>query len=297
MFLRKDFDPPKEAREFRRDLVETLALRTPWAQMVVEKGGNTKLWRALGVTSTVVRDAVALYQKNEDSLEKAGIRVRLKSVSLWVMREANKKLIETSKKAQMQQGDFVLAILHAAMQTEREPTLRPFRDGRQRRYVTEQAKERYRSKIRVTMAKGLLYALDARSRAFGLTISQYIHAWIDDLNDGKLKDLVVAPVDPRDTFVDEKKYRLPMVMSEELLDLTERQREQRTLKRRALLNEMYEMKSDRERKRKVVQAGATTFAFEEERLEAFRKEPLAKPKRPYRRKAKVDEAGGETPKE
>ena len=62
-----------------------------------------------------------------------------------------------------------------------------------------------------------------------------------DYNEGKLKDLMVAPIDPRDTFVDEKKYRLPMVLSEELLDLTERQREQRTLKRRALLNEMYEM--------------------------------------------------------
>lgn len=231
----------RKAKSWRRELVKNLALRTPFGEWYSKKGPDPYFARALGVNEKTLREAALLWRKTEDSLEKTGIKVRPKVVVLSFYGHVHEQIDDVSKKVNMESGAFVRSFLHAAMQTDREPTIRPDLDRRRAKYA-QLAKGprltwRDRKEFRIHCNVGLVHALDARARTCGVTMHLYVLAWLMDLFDRKLTDMTFAPVDAAQTFTEAERYRLPMPSPEELEATSEAMRAVKLAKRRAVVAE------------------------------------------------------------
>ncbi len=101
------------------------------------------------------------------------------------------------------------SVLHAAMQTTREPTLRggAALTGRDDPGGSQPA----RKHIRFRATAGLAEALERRAAAYGVLPSRYELLWLADFCDWKLRDLEVSPTTAQQTFDTATAYALPKI--------------------------------------------------------------------------------------
>lgn len=126
---------------------------------------------------------------------------------------------------------FLRSLLHAVLQTTREPARRALRGQDRWKPLNDQAAERRKRLVEapssgrvgrggwwhpeVLVSKGLAEALEARAAAceFARNRHQYAICWIADYCDGLLVDLPIQIVKLEETFATAEHYVLPRTMA------------------------------------------------------------------------------------
>jgi hypothetical protein len=205
---------------FRKNLVERIAFGTPWGRRVAVKGPQAGLAERLGVSEKVLEEAAVMLR--------AGFLPRVDGQSAAVLlhvmapQPLAEALVPLSPGAEMSHGQLVRALLHAAMQTVREPTPRaPRRWTKSGKAVKSKGigfrgeqiawKSGKRLHVEVSVSRGLVEALERRAASYGATRARYIMCWLADLCDGYLADLHLSPVGADQTFDDPRAYVLPAI--------------------------------------------------------------------------------------
>ncbi len=235
-----------EETEFRRELTRRLAV-TDTAKSFVLNGREDKLESladSLGVIPQILKEAIALTRSGYN-IECDPVVGTKKRLFIYTTTEIFTAANTVRKRGRFSNvGALMAALMHAAMQTQREPTSRsnarldPLDDAgidfrakliaesthlkkETRTYSrskakTKNVKERY---VRpdhvhsvVMVSRGLDLAIQMRSTAFGgIAKSKYINLWLADLVDGRLNDLAVLPVICGQMFDSERSYVLPVI--------------------------------------------------------------------------------------
>lgn len=213
----------QHAEEWRRELVERLALSEmarEWALAGPRKG----LAKRLGVTESVLRDAAKLARVHFSSGSGPVPKKVLAELHLRPVPELARPYVALAAELKMVQGHLFRSVIHAAMQTSREPTKRPGKvwgplpgcekyrawlDGLY--YAKHDGELVQRGHVHVTCSLGLRDAIGMRAAAYGVRKSHYTHLWLADLVDGLLVDMNLEGVEIGQTYDDAKAYVLPVL--------------------------------------------------------------------------------------
>jgi hypothetical protein len=213
---------PAEREEFRQKLIEDLSL-TRFARMEP----SPELAKGLGVDESVLVLAQKLARAGFAPADEPRIKFCLMNVMCPralagpVMVLAKRTLFQHPRGNGTAVGQMARALMHSAMQTEREPERRahgqwgPLPGCEDARYRLAAGQEKraidYHTKAEIT--EGLNRAIELRARAEGVSRSRYVILWLADLVDGLLPDLPVVPVSRWQLYADEKSYVLPTRIS------------------------------------------------------------------------------------
>ena len=199
-----------QAEQYREKLLKELA-ETDFARRVASGEDAVSLARRLGVAEETLvaaarcaKDAAAFQHHQIDIFAPHPVAV---------------PLVGLSHELAMGHHQLMLAVLHAVLQTEREPSPRArghweplpgHKEARHRLVVAAKGALAVKRDLhlKTVLSAGLSRALDRRAASFGVRRSRYVLLWLADLVDGRLSDVPVGPVDVPDLFPDEKKYVL-----------------------------------------------------------------------------------------
>lgn len=206
--------------ELRKKIIEIVAFQTPWARKIAMYGGQRLgLAERLGVAESVIEDAVAMVRAG--FVPRNDGKKVVKSFEVQVPDTYFGELRAFAKQAGMQTGPYLRSVLHAAMQTTQEPSLRPVRSWKKTNKPANvrPAKNRttvnglaiHRTHLSLQLSMGLIEAINRRASAYGLAPSQYAIMWFADLCEWKLRDLQVNPVSTSQMFDDSRAYVLPHI--------------------------------------------------------------------------------------
>ena len=212
--------------DFRRELVERLTA-TPYARRAAFQGPQPELARELGVTAEVLDEAAKLVRVGFAPPDASGARRR--ALDVFLPPDLERPLLGYAKEVGIGTGQVLRNVLHAVLQTEREPYPRSLRswvpapvagaaDARRRlealgSQVESRRKAPRRSTrqkhLRIEMSDGLHVAVGRRATAHGVQIGRYCSLWIADLCDGLLASVLVVPIEAGQTYDDPRSYVLP----------------------------------------------------------------------------------------
>jgi hypothetical protein len=220
--------------EFRRDLIDRLAASPIIMPLADGRAGNDQvepLALKLGVTPQVLITAVRVARMG------LGMSAKM-ALTVFLPIPVAKCMHVLAKQMDLALGVIIRSVLHAAMQTAREPharedvgggragTWRPLPGSETfRENLTVQAPRRlfvhhkkrgvknredcYHTSIDITV--GLAEALQRRAAAYRCSRHMYVCLWLADLVDGKLADLPLVPTRLVDCHPDERMYTLPTI--------------------------------------------------------------------------------------
>jgi len=216
---------PGSAERFRRDLVERLA-RTEFARLWATSGADPEVAESLGVLPGVLDEAAigarALFGRTAHTdlhaIGGAAFHVHMPSVL------AN-PFCSAAERMTMGRGQLLRSLLHAAMQSPREPTMRParswapapgqepFRAALERRSKIKRIEPGRRLTVACWVQPGLADAVRQRAVAFGVPLMRYLALWVADLVDGLLGAVAIDCVGVAQTFDAASAYALPVLPS------------------------------------------------------------------------------------
>lgn len=215
------------ARMYRERLVADLAL-SPLARAWARGAAPPDLPERCGLDRSALDDAAKLL--NQVTPMVPGKRKTYYSFSLPA--KLNHELRAVAEKLRWTRADVVRSLLHTVLQTDLEPTRRPFRkwvadSDEAETFRAQLAPEKPRRKRRTSpngatvrpdrehisyLARpGLYGALKARAAAYGVTVSRYYALWLSDLVDGHLAHLVLPLVTCEQTFETAEEYVRPVL--------------------------------------------------------------------------------------
>jgi len=210
-----------EREEFRQSLIEELSL-TRYAKL----DPSPELAKSLGVDESVLLLAQKLARSGFAPADEPG-RVKFKMMHIFCPRALAGPVMVLAKRTQFQHtrgsgtavGQMVRALMHAAMQTQREPERRPHgqwgplpgHEDARYRLAAGQDKRAANYHTQAEVTEGLFRAIELRARAEGVSRARYTVLWTADLVDGLLPDLVVVPVSRWQLYADARSYVLPVV--------------------------------------------------------------------------------------
>lgn len=203
---------------FRQKLIEDVSL-TRFARLAPTE----ELATSLGVTLDVLVHASKLARAGFAPAEahakfrKLEVFVAL-GIAAPIVILARRTRFLTSKAEGTGSGQMARALMHAAMQTRREPNNRshgqwgPLEGCEDARYRLMAGQKDRTTQYHTTTAvtEGLYRAIELRARAYGATRHRYVNLWLADLVDGLLAELVVVPVTRWQLFGDARAYVLPL---------------------------------------------------------------------------------------
>jgi len=191
-----------------RDRVVELIAQTDHATHAWQHGARAEDAKKLGVELDVLEEAAARARSGASTVRPPVFCDLLGPVRLM------RPFAALAERLHMERADLLRSMLHAVLQTPREPTKRP---GRQWKPLL--GRESVRSALggsgsramhfKFKVSAGFLRALEQRAVAGGETTQHYIKGWMADLVDGLLADLTLVPVSLADLFEDERAYVLP----------------------------------------------------------------------------------------
>jgi len=201
-------------------LVEKVAFDSPFARRWAIHGPDAQFAEQVGLHPSVLDDAATLLRGGalpKDDKRSGLVHVEITvPLPLALAFEAAVQAMES-----MSHGQLARSLLHVALQTTREPSLRAPRrwtNGkgaktlgfgfRGRRLHTDKRKH-----LELTLSAGLNEAVGRRAAGYGATKSRYIMLWMADLADGLLSDLVFPPISSDQMFVRAEEYVLPVIES------------------------------------------------------------------------------------
>lgn len=204
---------PVVAGAFRRKLVERIAFETPYGRRWAIRGPNLELAKMLGVEPAVLDDAAALLRGGALPLDGPPLLARLEFV---VPVELSAPFAQIGESLDMGVGQLVRSMMHAVLQTTREPAVRTggiwrLRGKRVETGVPKARDQKTWAAWCVKVSAGMSEALFLRAHAFGVTRTRYTLLWMADLIDGKLTDLMLDPITPEQTFATQAEYVLPVL--------------------------------------------------------------------------------------
>lgn len=208
-----------EREEFRQKLIEELSLTR-----YVRTTPTPALAKSLGVDLDVLLLAQKLARSGFAPAEDAGIKIRdlhifsPRALAGPVMVIAKKSGFRVKRGEGTAVGQMVRALMHAAMQTEREPERRPHgqwgplpgQEDARYRLAGEQEKRAANYHTTTHVTEGLYRAIELRARAEGVSRARYVTLWTADLVDGLLGKLPLIPVSLWQLYGDARAYVLPV---------------------------------------------------------------------------------------
>lgn len=210
-------------REWRRALIERLAL-SDFGRVFALRGDYRKgLAKRLGVTDSTLREAAKLARAGFRSSGASGEPKKvIAELHVRAVAELSRPYIAMAEQLGMVQSHLFRSLMHTAMMSSREPTMRPGKVWtalpgceKYRAWLDNIYYQRHdgelsqRSHIHVTCSAGLRDAIGMRATAFGVRQAHYMILWMADLVDGRLSEMQIEGVDLGQTFDDAKAYVLP----------------------------------------------------------------------------------------
>lgn len=216
-----DFMTFHGAHDFRRELIERLAL-TEHARVGAMHGRLAEMATELGVTEATLAAAARLARAGFAPMPEPGPgRSR---VEVFIAPAVARPLLVLARqrygwRRTSGAGYLARSVMHAVMQTEREPTVRargnwePLEGCDLARYrLTAQGAPRSKEvHVCVHFSRGLDEAVRLRAMAFGCGRARYVNLWLADLVDGRLADLPIPPVESGQLFESARAYVLPVL--------------------------------------------------------------------------------------
>jgi hypothetical protein len=204
--------PPGHHKAVRARIVELLS-GTDHAVFAAENGASPDNAALLGVALDVLEEAAAMAGGGH----KAGAPALVK-VDFRCEPSMYRPLSALAHILHMKTSDLLRSLLHAVMQTPREPSPRPNRSWkplvgceavRARLTMASTRDGTTLMHFRFKVSSGLYRALCARAAAHGSVLNRYVKLWMADLIDGRLSELQLVPVPVTQLFADERSYVLP----------------------------------------------------------------------------------------
>lgn len=205
--------------QFRKWLLVELA-STHWPRHIAIYGaddGDEKyqnLAVRLGVQEAVLAEAIDLVRFGFRTTQKKNIEPELSKRVAFRMKypsELMKLVTNLGVVMNCTPTTLVRNLMHAAMQTTHEPTLRV--RGRQRKRAVLRGKvlSGHIDSYLVRLSRALKQAIQCRALAYGESPHAYVRAWLIDLVEGKLGHIDIQPVRIGQMFDSVEAYVLPVL--------------------------------------------------------------------------------------
>ncbi|MDD1678980.1 MAG: hypothetical protein LUO93_07365 [Methanomicrobiales archaeon] len=211
----------------RRRIVEILATSDAVKAHSLALSGNDRAIddaaEKVGVSPAAMREAVALAREGFSSVP--GTLSKIVNLKTTVPIDMYMVIDEKCLHHKMRRPhSLVQALMHFAMQSEREPTERkdwklplPGREPYRAKFLAAASKRRekgYHKKgdmvqIDFKVTDGLSSAIGMRATAKGTFLSRYVRLWLADMCDGLLDEWGIHPVDEGEMFDVPESYAIP----------------------------------------------------------------------------------------
>ena len=214
---RKRAARPPSVVAFAREIVEALV---PWAAGQGEP--SDRMAEELGVTRQALRAARRLWPSGRRTALRSDQGPRLVELHVDV-REEIVSMVPGGGLVLSSLPDLIRGLLHAVMQTPREPTRRPAHVRSAEPGYTVYAGEpanpaanviinkTKRHHVRSSLSAALDRAMRERAAAYGVTPTRYVVLWIMDCFDGYVDDLPIVPMSGPDLLFQPAHYlHLPL---------------------------------------------------------------------------------------
>lgn len=211
---------PEQA--FRKELIDLVAYRSPWARRWVTRGRDPSLASSLGLDEVLLDEAGALLRSGFLPKERKGKGENIVLVDVFMPAVMVPEFMAVCDMVDMLPSQLIRSVLHTMMQTQREPSERTPRrwtpSGEARKVKGFGFRGRRtpfsgkgRKHIEAAITTGLHEALGRRAAAYGATTVRYALLWCADLIDGLLADVAFPPVSTDQMFDSAEAYVLPVV--------------------------------------------------------------------------------------
>lgn len=200
--------------DFRRRLIERIVREDPWiAHSVAASASQVELGAQIGIAPDILEQAANLLRRGAPSEDGNLSRTRLgrRRLRIWLTRDEQTRLKAYAHGRELLPGAAIRCLMHAAMQTSREPNARAFRVPRKPGEALPHELRRHNHELAPQVTNGLYDAIVQRAAAFGVGYNPYCRYWVLDMIDGKLDGLVEIPIVPfLGLHDDPKSYVLPV---------------------------------------------------------------------------------------
>jgi len=199
--------------DFRRRLIERIVREDPWiARSVAGSGNQIELGAQIGVAPEILEQAAHMLRRGARSEDGnlGTIRLGRRRLRIWLTRDERTKLKAHSEARELLSGAAIRCLMHAAMQTAREPNARAFRVPRKPGELLPNELRRHNHEVAPQVTNGLYDAIVQRAGAYGVDVNPYVRYWVLDMVDGKLDDMEIPIVPFLGLYDDAKSYVLPV---------------------------------------------------------------------------------------